>query len=430
MRRGVEYETTARLLFTTGLILALASAALAGCRAPSPPDTSAGGSGNQGAGPGNHETPLLEPFPPFDWDAAVAQLPSPGFGHECKEFKAFNDAVGELLTQAYVIDRTWLDHSLVLPTAYPEEQENRYQYTWSVFLDGNRLLDPLEYADTLVQLALTVSPSFGEYRDYAPAYDVSVDEAVKWDYDAHDPLEAPQARVLEVQSRILHLVCGKYLPVGDAFWTGFEVVHSLALEGVLRGGVYDLPGTHGGNVQLGMGWMEARRLKDVYDLKFSFRVLPPPADQGPAPAADWSSLVAQLPEPGFGEPFNPFEKATLDAFGRFWSSEPRVCVNRVVGDVSPGWWHTGFSWFRVPKPAEPDDFLYESLSVRLLPAPSADSPALAQSAEVTELVAGIGGLRRCHARRPGRPLSRYGNSLWVRICPWMIRSRASLTGLS
>jgi len=381
------------------VMLVLALTALVGCQAPSSPsgapdavgdtDTQAPVSGGDAPDQGTEldaaDYPPLEPFPPFDWDAAMAQLPNPGLGPDCEEFRAFNDAVRDLLKQAYYIDRTQFRAWMFEPTAEGIPRLNKYFYIWGVSLDG-RLVDHLSYADTMVKLELEAERGANRYREYAPARSIRVNETIKWDYDAEGALADAQARVLEVESRILHLVCGSYLPLGDAFWCGFDVVHALTLDGVFCGGTFDLPGTHGGSVRLRAGWIRPYPAPGVYGINYSFEVLPPGEET--APAADWDTLVAGLPAPGFeGESFQEFHEATLGALKQVWSKDSRVYVNRVFGNTDPDRRRTGFSWLRLPAPSDPDDFLLESLSIDLLPAGSSGGPVSAQSARVTETVA-------------------------------------------
>lgn len=360
-------------------VLIVAVAACCGCRPSSRSEV-------DGVGPGLAWYPRAgasvvgSEGPAIDWDRAFDELPEPAFG---SEYYRYNRAVSDILRQAYAADRR------VMVEGDPLEDMSRahFEYAWGRFpteLEGPE--DPfLGEASCGVGFAFT--PAAPEASAYAAAGEIFADQRFKWDLGkSRTEGEEKRSRVLGASLRIWRLAVGRFMPVGDEFWSAFDALQSLAVAGYLPNGQWDLPGTHGGDIRLAMG-VGDDALDGYCHMIVNLQPLAPASGQAGEVVSEpgaWVDAVAGLPPTGFGDRFTPFFEGLITAVRQCPSGDADVLVSLVETPVSEDVRQVTLRWLR-PAPPDGSGFRLEILTLNLTAETSGSGGA--QAVEVMELLA-------------------------------------------
>jgi len=359
-------------------VLIVAVAACFGCRPASHP-------GLDGAGaalvwcPKASASVVGSEGPAIDWVRAFDELPEPAFG---SEYYRYNRAVSDILRQAYAADRR------VVVEGDPLEDMSRahFEYAWGRFpteLEGPE--DPF-LGEASFGVGFAFTPAAPEASAYAAAGEISADQGLKWDLGkSRTEGEEKRSRVLGASLRIWRLAVGRFLPVGDEFWSAFDALQSLAVAGYLPSSQWDLPGTHGGDIRLTIIVVDA--LDGYCHMTVDLQPLAPtPGDAGEVVTGPggWADAVAGLPPAGFGDRFTPFFEGLVEAVRQCPAGDTDVLVSLVETPVSEDVRQVTLRWLR-PAPPDGSGFRLEILTLNLKAETSGSGGA--RAVEVMELLA-------------------------------------------
>ncbi len=323
--------------------------------------------------------------PAIDWARALDELPQPAFGTEY-EYCRYNYAVPDVLRQAYSADRR-----VVIEGIAPQDSSQaRFEYIWTRFPSELEVSDDPFLGEGVVCVGFSFEPATPEASAYAVAGKVGADEVFKWDPgESQARGEENRSVALGASLRIWRLAVGRFLPVGDEFWSAFDALQSLAVAGYLPNGQWDLPGTHGGDIRLGIGVERwgigvdgAEHCHMIIDLR---PLAPAPGQSGEVVAGpgSWGDAVAGLPPAGFGDRLMPFFEGLVAAVRRYPGGDGDTLASLVQTPVSED---VGQVTLRCLRPAsDGSGFRLELLTLNLAAGTSGSGGAWA--VEVMELLA-------------------------------------------
>jgi len=360
-------------------VVIVAVAACCGCRPSSRSEV-------DGVGPGLAWYPRAgasvvgSEGPAIDWERTFDELPEPVFG---SEYYRYSRAVSGVLREVYADDR----RVIVKGDPYENLSEARFKYTWGRFsneLEGPE--DPL-LGEAVFDVGFSFTPAAPEASAYALAGEILAGQFFKWDLGKSGTQgEETRSRALGASLRIWRLAVGRFMPVGDEFWSAFDALQSLAVAGYLPDGHWNLPGTHGGDILLAIG-VRDDALDGFCHITVVLQPLAPASrevGEDIAGPEGWGDAVAGLPPAGFGDRFAPFFEGLVAAVRQYPAGDTDVLVSLVETPVSEDVRQVTLRWLR-PAPPDGSGFRLEILTLNLKAETSGSGGA--QTVEVMELLA-------------------------------------------